>query len=84
MVQPAMLYGTETAVVAQGPKRKMTEADMRILRFSLGKIGLDKIRNETSRETIGVGELEGKLRETKSPWKGHLARRKKGMWARRF
>ena len=36
---------------------------MKMLRFSLGKARMDKIRNEDIRKTTGVDELGGKLRE---------------------
>ena len=36
---------------------------MKMLRFSLGKTRMDKIQNEDIRKTMGVDELDGKLRE---------------------
>ncbi|XP_047492005.1 uncharacterized protein LOC125041211 [Penaeus chinensis] len=62
MVRPVMLYGMEAVAVTKGQERKMEVAEMRMLRFSLGKTRLDRVRNSTIREN-GVGELEKKLRE---------------------
>ncbi|XP_047486429.1 uncharacterized protein LOC125037340 [Penaeus chinensis] len=53
MVRSAMLYGMETVAVTKGHERKMEVAEMRMLRFSLGKTRLDRVRNSTIRETIG-------------------------------
>ncbi|XP_047487973.1 uncharacterized protein LOC125038499 [Penaeus chinensis] len=63
MVRPAMLYGMEAVAVTKGQERKMEVAEMRMRRSSLGKTRLDRVRNSTIREAIGVGELEKKLRE---------------------
>ncbi|XP_047502966.1 uncharacterized protein LOC125048346 [Penaeus chinensis] len=72
MVRPAMLYGMEAVAVTKGQERKMEVAEMRMLRFSLGKTRLDRVRNSTIRETMGVGELEKKLRECRLRWLGHV------------
>ncbi|XP_047496506.1 uncharacterized protein LOC125044099 [Penaeus chinensis] len=71
MVRPAMLYGMEAVAVTKGQERKMEVAEMRMLRFSLGKTRLDRVRNSTIRETMGVGEIEKKLRECRQT-KGNL------------
>ncbi|XP_047475994.1 uncharacterized protein LOC125029859 [Penaeus chinensis] len=63
MVRPAMLYGMEAVAVTKGQERKMEAAEMRMLRFSLGKTRLDRVRNSTIIETVGAGELEKKLGE---------------------
>eukprot|EP00794_Sanderia_malayensis_P005763 gene5763-6466_t len=52
----------------------MEVAKMRILRFCLGKTRVDRIRNETIRTSLQVGELGGKLRETRLQWYGHVLR----------
>ncbi|XP_047477370.1 uncharacterized protein LOC125030994 [Penaeus chinensis] len=72
MVRPAMLYGMEAVAVTKGQERKMEVAEMRMLRFSLGKTRLDRVRNSTIRETMGVGALEKKLRECRLRWLGHV------------
>ena len=55
---------------------------MKMLRFSLGKTRMDKIRNEDIRKTMGVDELGGKLRETRRV--GHVVRREEGYVVKRM
>ena len=63
MVRPAMLYGMEALALTKGQEKKMEVAEMKMLRFALGKTRMDMIPNNTIRETIGVGDLQRKLRE---------------------
>ena len=51
---------------------------MKMLRFSLGKTRMDKIRNKDIRKTMSVDELGGKLRETRLRWLGHVVTREEG------
>ncbi|XP_063602943.1 uncharacterized protein LOC134778937 [Penaeus indicus] len=78
MVRPAMLYGMEAVAATRGQEKKMEVAEMQMLRFALGKTRLDKIRNDTIRETIGVGELGKKMRESRLRWLGHVISRDEG------
>ena len=50
----------------------MEAVEMKMLRFSLEKTRMDKVRNEDIRKTMGVNEFGGKLRETRLRWLGHL------------
>ena len=75
MVRPAMLYGMEAVAVTGGQERKMEVAEMKMLRFSLGKTRMDRVTNEAIRNTLKVGELRGKLRETRLRWYGHVLKR---------
>ncbi|XP_063602922.1 uncharacterized protein LOC134778916 [Penaeus indicus] len=52
MVIPAMLYGLETLTKSQ--ERKLEVAEMRMMRYEVGVTRLDKIRNETTREILGI------------------------------
>ena len=45
-VRPAMLYGFETVALTKRQEAEMEVAELKILRFSLGVTGMDKIRNE--------------------------------------
>ena len=75
MVRPAMLYGMEAVATTKAQEKKMEVAEMRMLRFSLGKTRMDRVRNDVIRTTLKVGELSGKLRETRLRWYGHVLRR---------
>lgn len=57
---------------------------MQMLRYSLGKTRMDKIRNEVVRRETGVGELRGKLKETKLRWLGHIVKRNEGYVGKRM
>jgi len=45
-----------------------------MLRWMYGLTRLEKIRNEVTRERVGVAPLEEKLRETRLRWFGHVKR----------
>ena len=61
--------------VTKAQERKMEVAEMKMLRFSIGKTRLDRIRNEEVRRRLGVVELGHQLRETRMRWLGHITRR---------
>ena len=75
MVRPAMLYSMEAAAVTKAQEKKMEVAEMRMLRFSVGKTRMDRVRNDVIRPNLKVSELSGKLRETRFRWYGHVLRR---------
>ena len=66
--RPLKMYGIETVAVTKMQECKMNVAEMKMLHFSLGKIGLDKMKNHA----IGVGETRTKQRETGLSWLGHV------------
>ena len=49
-----MMHGMEAVACTKLQEHKMNVAEMKILRLSLGRTRLDKIANDTIRETIGV------------------------------
>ena len=53
----------------------MGVAEMRMLRWMYGHIRKDKIRSEDIRAKVGVAEIEGKIRENRLRWFGHMKRR---------
>ena len=69
----AIWYGNSGSDQGQG--RKMEVAEMKMLRFSLGKTRLDRIENAVIRGKVKVGELVGKIRESRLRWFGHVERR---------
>ncbi|KAM2752269.1 hypothetical protein EV2_001336 [Malus domestica] len=74
-IRPAMLYGTKCWAVKHQHVHKMGVAEMRILRWMCGHTRKDKIRNEDIRGKVGVAEIEGKMRENRLRWFGHVQRR---------
>ncbi|XP_063598634.1 uncharacterized protein LOC134775107 [Penaeus indicus] len=49
-----------------------------MLRRSLGLTTKDKVRNEEIRKRLRVGELNGRLQESRLRWLGHVVRRDEG------
>ncbi|KAM2624012.1 hypothetical protein TB1_031028 [Malus domestica] len=74
-IRPAMLYGTKCWAVKHQHVHKMGVAEMRMLRWMCGHTRKDKIRNEDIRGKVGVAEIEGKMRENRLRWFGHVQRR---------
>ena len=62
-------------MVTKAQEKKMGVAEMRMLRFSVGKTRMDRVRYDVIRTTLEVGELSGKLREIRLRWYGHVLRR---------
>ena len=61
-VRPAMLNGLETVALTKRQEAEMEVAELKMLRFSLGVTGMDKIRNEYTSEGQHKWEsLERKL-----------------------
>ena len=64
------VVGLETVVL-----RKRQEAEIKMLRFSLGVTMMDKIRNKNIRESAHVRYFGKKIREVRLRWFGHEQRR---------
>ena len=77
-VRPTMLYGLETVALTKRQEADMEVADWKMLRFSLGVTGIDKIRNEYIRGTAQVGRFGEKTREARLRWYGHVLRKDDG------
>ncbi|KAM2069715.1 hypothetical protein FF1_001213 [Malus domestica] len=71
-IRPAILYGIECWVVKH---QHVGVVEMRMLRWMCGHTRNDKIRNEDIRGKVGVAEIEGKMRENRLRWFGHVQRR---------
>ncbi|XP_050137092.1 uncharacterized protein LOC126612666 [Malus sylvestris] len=74
-IRPAMLYGTECWAMKHQHVHKMGVAEIRMLRGMCGHTRKDKIVNEDIRGKVGVAEVEGKMRENRLRWFGHVQRR---------
>ena len=75
VVRPAMVYGVKMMVVTKKQVEEVEVAEMKILRFSVGVMRKDKIRNEYIRGTVTVARLEMKMREGRLRWYRHVMRR---------
>ena len=75
MVRPAMVYGLETVVVTKKQLEEMEVAEMKMLKFTMGLMRKDKIRNVYIRGTVKVERLGMKMREGRLRWYGHVMRR---------
>lgn len=55
MVRPAMVYYLKTMALRKRQKANLEVAELKVLRFSLGMIQMDKIRNEYQYQTDSSG-----------------------------
>ena len=70
-----MVYGLETAAVTKKQLEEMEVVEKKMLRFAMGVIRKDKIRNEYIRSTVKIELLGIKMRECRLRWYGHVMRR---------
>ena len=70
-----MVYGLETVAVTKKQVEEMEDAEIKMLRFAMGVMRKDKIRNEYIRSTVKVERLGMKMREGRKRWYGHVMRR---------
>ena len=75
VVRPAMLYGMKTVAVTERQVGKMEVAKFKIVRWALGVIRKDKIRNECVRGIAKIAKLGDKLRNARLRCYGHVKRR---------
>ena len=70
-----MVYGLETAAVTKKQLEEMEVVEKKMLRFAMGVMRKDKIRNEYIRSTVKIELLGIKMRECRLRWYGHVMRR---------
>ena len=75
VVRPAMVYGLETVAVTKKQVEEMEVTEIKMLRFAMGVMRKEKIRNEHIRSTVKVERLGMKMREGWLRWYGHVMRR---------
>ncbi|MFY0383422.1 hypothetical protein ACOMIB_19320 [Bacillus sp. YIM B13582] len=84
VVRPAMLYGLETVALSKRQEAELEVAELKMLRFLLGVMRMDKIRNEFIRGTAHVGRFGDKVKKVRLRWFGHVQRRDMGYIGRRM
>ena len=70
-----MVYGLETVAVTKKQVEEIKVAETNMLRFAMGVLRKDKIRNEYIRGTLKVELLGMKIREGRLRWYGHVMKR---------
>ena len=75
VVRPVALYGCECWPVTSRHEQIMHTAEMKQLRWALGKTRLDRVRNTTIRQTLDVEPIQLKMCESRLRWYGHVMRR---------
>ena len=70
---PTLTYGAETWTLTTTDMSRLVAAEMKPIRFILGKTRMDRIRNEELRR-LGVVSLETKIEQAKLRWLGHVQR----------
>ena len=75
VVRPAMVYGLKTVAVTKKQVEEMEVTEMKMLRFAMGVMRKDKIRNEHIRITLKIERLGMKMRDGRLRWYGHIMRR---------
>src|ERR1700733_11518166 len=73
LVEPVLLYGSETWCLKKEDERRLLVAEMNWLRRIRGRS--EKIRNEVTRRELGVTEtIIEKIRKRRLSWFGHVER----------
>nr|XP_016442661.1 PREDICTED: uncharacterized protein LOC107768062 [Nicotiana tabacum] len=84
VVRPTMLYGVECWPVKIFHVLKMEAVEMGILKYMCEHTRKDKIRNEVTRDKVGVALMEDKLWKSRLRWFGHVKRRDTDASVRRY
>ena len=75
VVKPILLYGPECWPVKKTRVQRMKVAKMRMIRWMCGHTRLNRIRNEMTRDEVGVASIEDNIRTTRLRWFGYINRR---------
>lgn len=74
VVTPVLTYASESWTTSTKTISQITSMEMRFLRKIEGKTKLDRIRNETYRETLDTKPIEETVHENQLRWLGHTLR----------
>jgi len=66
---PTLTYGCESWVLKEREKSRLQATEMRVLRKIAGVTRMDRIRNETVRERLGVESVLEKVERRRECWK---------------
>ena len=75
IVQPAMLYGTETVPVTSSHVKKLEVTEMKMCRWACGHTLRDHVRNENIKARLKVESIAERCRKARLRWFGHVKRR---------
>ena len=75
VVRPVLMYGSETWAIKKADEDKLNAAEMKVLRWSIGKTRLDKVRNTETRDRLKVRCVSEKIQGARLRWAGHIERR---------
>ncbi len=78
VVQPAMLYATETLPLASRHVRKLDTIEMKICRWTCGRTRKDHVRNDDIRNRLEVENISVMCKKSHLRWYGHVKRRDPG------
>lgn len=84
VIRPTLLYGSEMWPISERQMDKMMVVEMKMLRWACGLNVRDRVRNEAIRAMTKCAKLEGKIRERRLRWFGHVKRREKEHVCRRM
>jgi hypothetical protein len=73
-IRPAMLYGAECWPTKSRHVQQLSVAEMRMLCWFCGHTRRDRVRNEETRDRVGVAPIEEKLIQHRLRWFGHVQR----------
>ena len=70
MIRPVMMYGSETWAIKKEQERRLDVAEIKMIRWSMGKTRKDKVRNDNLRNAMGIRAISEKIQETGSDGMG--------------
>lgn len=71
---PTFIYGAENWKLSERHRSMIRACEMRFLRRIAGVTRMDKISSKTIRESLGVEEIEERIRKRQLSWWGHMVR----------